>query len=301
MKDRTTFDNARLLRQLSEIEPPPEVVQRALERTREALTICPLPARDVAQENWRHPSRHALGVAAAIAAVLVVAAGGAYLLFFATSGVASAFAQVQFAIAHVPCVACSVEWITVPKGIVAKPGTSVTDIAGNRWRCESADGTEVLVNDSRRGMSMQLFPPQKRAVILRRSSWSEPSSFANLLKGLQYCNADEVEQLEDGDLDGRTVERYRVLPESPLSGGVEMLVSVDPQTHLPVRIESTTDKLGGLLHVVCKDFSYDERDPSLFAMVPPEGYQVETYQEGEPHVLEVQEVDESWQDADSLD
>ena len=81
-----------------------------------------------------------------------------------------------------------------------------------------------------------------------------------------------------------------------------MLVSVDPQTHLPVRIEYTTDKVGGLLHVVCKDFSFDERDPSLFAMVPPEGYQVEEYQEGEPHVVrEPKEVGESWQDADGLD
>jgi hypothetical protein len=76
------------------------------------------------------------------------------------------------------------------------------------------------------------------------------------LRWLRDCEPDQVERLKDGELNGRTVERYRVLPESPFSEGADVLVTVDPLTHLPVRIEQRTDKFGGLLHVVCKDFSF---------------------------------------------
>ena len=87
----------------------------------------------------------------------------------------------------------------------------------------------------------------------------------------------QQESVEDGHFDGRTVERYRVPPEAAISGGVEMLVSVDPKTHLPVRIEYSTDKVGGLFQAECRDFSFEQRDPSLFAVVPPQGYRVESY------------------------
>ena len=110
MKDRNTSNDARLLRQLSDIEPPPEVMQRALERTRKALANSPIPARDISQANWRHRSRHILQVAAAIVAVLLVAVGGAYFLFFATSGATSAFAQVQSAIEQAHALRIQWKW-----------------------------------------------------------------------------------------------------------------------------------------------------------------------------------------------
>lgn len=286
MKDDNTFDDLRLLSQLSDIEPPPEVVQRALERTREALANSPIPARDASQANWSHPSWHVLRVAAAIVAMLLVGMGGAYFLFFASSGATSALAQMHSAIEKVPCVAClvEVEWTNAPKDFVARPGTQVIDLASNRVRFETADGALIFLADNRRGVFMTLHPTQKRADIMRSPSTRELPAFSGFLLTLRNCDANEVEQLTDGDLEGQTVERFRVLPESPYSGGAKMVVFVDPQTHLPVRIEieqQWPDKVGGL-HVVCKDFSFSERNPSLFSMVPPEGYQVIEYLEGEP-------------------
>ncbi len=293
MKDRATFDNSRLLKQLSDLEPRPEAVQRALDRTRQALTSSPSPAQSGSEAHrWRGNSQ-LLRVAAVTAAALMVAVGAAYFLFFAKSGATSAFAEVQTAIARVSCVTVTVEVLKAPKGLVAHPGTYVVDIARKRSRFDSADGTEVYVIDFSSGMWMVLHRTQKQASIMqmRNSSESEHPSFAEFLELLRECDAGQVEQLKDVEINGRRVDRYRVLPESRFAGGVEMmLVFVDPRTHLPVRIEQMTNKLGGPLHLVCKDFSFGECDPALFAMVPPEGYRVWHFPESD--LEEPQQLDE---------
>jgi hypothetical protein len=90
-----------------------------------------------------------------------------------------------------------------------------------------------------------------------------------------------------------------VKPSNAIESGQKRLYPVVRKyscssTHLPVRVESTTDKVGGLLHVVGKDFSFDQRDPSLLAVVPPEGYQVvdmsqlSELQAPQPHVPRMQ-------------
>ncbi|MHB1035890.1 MAG: LolA family protein [Pirellulales bacterium] len=291
MNDRTTSDEARLLRQLSQIEPLPEVVRRAVERTRAALTRSQSRAKDMPPETRGRGKARLLQVAAAIAAVLLVAVGGAYFLFVATLGPTSAFAQVQAAIEQVPCVAFSAEVIQSPKGVSAKSGTQAIDLAGNRSRFEAADG-EVFVVDHARGMWMHLDPVHKQAFVLRNQPLQHMPSFGDFLKSLRDCDAGSVERLQDGNIDGQTVERYRIPPEAPIAAGAEMLVSVDPRTHLPVRIDLTvTTAGGGPLHIVCKAFSFDQRDPSLFAMVPPAGYQVDSSSVPESQVVPETKVD----------
>jgi hypothetical protein len=274
MKDHVASEFARLLRQVSVIEPSLEESERAFLRTRKALSEGFVAATSVSEETLLGSDRRARWIAARIAAVLFVAIGGIGYLFLATPG-AQVFAQVQSALTEVPSISFSVEVLKAPEDVVVTPGISVVDLVENRFRFQSADGAEISVIDGKHGISMRVFPRQQRAVIWRHRSLDHLPTFMGLLKSLRDCDATLAERMSDAELDGRAVERYRIPPESSLSGGVEMLVYVDPKTHLPVRIDSTTDTLGAPLHIVCKDFSFVPSDPSLFATVPPEGYLVD--------------------------
>jgi hypothetical protein len=211
---------------------------------------------------------------AMIAMVVAMFICGTFFALLGNSGATSAFAEVQRAMRQVACVSYSVESIEKPEGLSGIDGTVVTEFAGRRFRFEKADGGSIHVSDFERGVFMDLLPSQKRAVIWHYNTGKHPT-YAEFLERLRNGKADKVERLEDGEMDGRTVYRYRVPPESRMSGGAEILVSVDPITFLPVQIEVRTDALGFPLHILAKDFSYEPRDPSLFAMVPPEGYEVE--------------------------
>ncbi len=274
MKDRTTSDCVRILKQVAAIEPPPEALQRALAQTRKTLDS-PTSATQALPVDLRRGGQRLLRIVAATAAALVVAVGGACLIFFAPSGATSAFAKVQSAIEKVSCVSCSVEVLESPKDVVAKSGTSLVDLERNRSRFESADGEDIYVTDGKRRISMVLYPNEKRAVVMQSSSAAELPSFTNFLDGLRNCDPDLVEQLKDANFDGRRVERYRILPEAPIAGGVNILVSVDPKTRLPVRIESSTDLFGEPLRIENNNFSFEQCDPALFETVPPQGYQVD--------------------------
>jgi len=127
---------------------------------------------------------------------------------------------------------------------------------------------------------MFLYPKQKRAVVERTPLATKLPSSINFLEGLRDCDTDWVEQGKDAYFEGQRVEKYKIIPESPFSGGMDVLVFVDPKTRLPVRIESSVNDvylhvLGGPLSVVSNNFSYDQLDSTLFATVPPEGYRVD--------------------------
>lgn len=281
MNDHTTSDEVRLLRQLAEREPPPEAMQRAIERTREALVARVIPGNKPRQLPIRRGAPRWMRWSAIISVVAAMCLGGTFFAFFGKSGTTSALAEVQHALQQVYCVTFSVEAIAVPKdypgNISGVHGTGVQEFAGRRHRFESADGKSIQVFDLDRAVFMNILTTEKRAWIWHQDTTARRyPTLAELLERLRSGKVDKAERLVDGKIDGRTVFRYRIPPESRLSGGTEVLLSVDSATFLPVRIEYKTDVFGAspLLHVALKDFSYEPRDPSLFAMVPPEGYEV---------------------------
>ena len=76
-------------------------------------------------------------------------------------------------------------------------------------------------------------------------------------------------------------DRYRLPPDSPLANGSEWLFFVDPQTQLPVRVEGIVrDKSGAVrVRLACTEFSFRECDASLFELTPPEGYQLQKFED----------------------
>lgn len=302
MNDHTASDEVRLLSRLAEREPPPEAMERAIERTRRILIARVTPQNKPPQQPMRRGVPRWMRWSAMISVVAAVCLGGAFFAFFGKSGTTSALAEVQHALQQVYCVTFSVEVIEVPKDypgdISGIHGTGVQEFAGRRHRFESADGKSIQVYDLDRGVFMNILTTEKRAWIWHQDTTARRyPTLAELLERLRSGKVDKAERLVDGKIDGRTVFRYRIPPESRLSGGTEVLLSVDPATFLPVRIEYKTDVFGAspLLHVALKDFSYEPRDPSLFAMVAPEGYEVSVYPEDEttyePKPLRQQPID----------
>jgi hypothetical protein len=151
-------------------------------------------------------------------------------------------------------------------------------MARRRVRWETVDGEEISIYDAKRGIWLQLFPRQKRAILMTGMERHDQSpGFGRLFAELRKAKSNYVEQLPDTELDGRRVERYRILPDSPLGEGTESLLFVDPQTKLPIRSEATGRDNDGrvLARAVLTDFSFDPCDASLFELVPPEGYHLE--------------------------
>jgi hypothetical protein len=275
MKDQSIPDCVRLLKQVSDIEPPPEALQRALEKTRKAIGDRRSPTAHVVPVSLGRSGYRLLRFVVAAAAILVVAFGGAFVVFITPSGATSAFAEMQAAIERVSYVSCTIRVLGAPNDQVAKSGTQLIDLDRNRYRFESAGGEEIGVSDVNRGIFLLLYPMQKRAFVKEDASAPQLASFTSFLNALRDCDPAWVEKVNDAMFEGRRVERYRVLPEAPISGGAYTLVSVDPDTHLPVRIECTADISGEPLRVESNNFSYDQLDPNLFATVPPKGYQVD--------------------------
>jgi hypothetical protein len=274
MKDQSISDCVRLLKQVSDIEPPPEALQQALEQTRKALGDRPSPTAHMLPVTLGRSGHHLRRFVATAAAILVLAVG-AIVVFITPSSETSAFAQVQEAIERVSYVSCKIRVLGAPNDQIAKTGTQLIDLDRNRYRFESTGGEEIGVFDGNRGVFLLLYPMQKRAAVNENPSATPLPSFMNFLDALRDCDPAWVEQVKDSLIEGRRVERYRVLPEAPISGGAYTLVSVDPDTHLPVRIECTADISGEPLRVESTNFSYDQLDPNLFATVPPQGYQVD--------------------------
>ncbi len=299
MNDSTTPDDALMLRRLAALEPPPEVMERAIERTRGALVARVVPCNKPAQQPERRGTPRWMRWSAIISILAGMVLVGLYYGFFAKSGTSNVLAEVQHAFQQVYCVTFTAKTIQLPENHPGMnfqtDGTVVQEFAGRRYRFESADGESISVYDLDRGVFMDIRPTKKQASIWHQDTTARGyPTLAELLERLRSGKIDKAERLVDGEIDGRSVLRYRIPPESRLSGGTEVLLSVDSATFLPVRIEHKTDAFGFSppLHIVYKDFSFEPRDPSLFAMVPPEGYEVHVISEDDETVSEIKPLSE---------
>jgi hypothetical protein len=112
-----------------------------------------------------------------------------------------------------------------------------------------------------------------------------PFGPANLYDFFRYMHKDSAKRLPDREIDGKIAIGFaaavRITPFPP----VEVNVWVDPDTDLPVRMESSEKGENGAVttQVVMHDFRFDEEvDPELFSFEPPVGYTVQEY--GQPEL-----------------
>jgi len=261
-----------LLRQLSAVEPSPEIVERAMARTREVIERTEFQPSEVPATPRRSNGLRPFPALVAIAAVVAVAAT-AYLLMAITSP--NAFADVQSALAEVSTVSFTVEVLAAPADARVDPGVATIDLDRDRYRFESADKSLITIDDRRRGNFLYLDLTHKRAVVMRDRARVAPS-FAEFLEAVRMCDAKWVEQLPNGEVDGRSVQRFRLRPDAHASfAGQKIVVTVDPMTHLPLQFDIKSDALGAPLHLVYRDFSFAPEDPELFSTQVPEGFELD--------------------------
>ncbi len=208
-----------------------------------------------------------------IAAVLAMAAT-TYLLM--TIAGPNAFAEVQSALAEVSTVSFTVEVLAAPADVRVDPGVATIDLDRNRHRFDSADKSLITIDDPTRGVFLYLDLTLKRAVVMRDRARVHNPSFAEFLEAVRKCDPKWVEQLPNGEVDGRNVERFRLRPDAHASfAGQEIVITVHPTTHLPLQFDIKSDALGAPLHLVYRDFSYAPAEPELFSTQVPEGFELD--------------------------
>ncbi|MHC4744042.1 MAG: hypothetical protein ACYS8Z_19160, partial [Planctomycetota bacterium] len=222
------------------------------------------PAKSIRPSNiWRIVMKSGITKLAAAAVIIVALAFGVYFLTGPGAGVA--FADVIRPILNARTAVLDI--------IVGDEDTSpvITDmVMGSRIRRTLANIDAVSIIDLETARILTLEPKDKNATYIDLEGLPEQKttnylqSLQNLIIELQDSPHFVVEELPEQEIDGQVAVGF--LAKHPR---VELTIWADPQTALPIRIESQE----GQLFIICKNFQFDvQMDPNLFSMDVPEGY-----------------------------
>jgi hypothetical protein len=277
MKDNVVTEVARLLNRLSRLEPSPEAMDRAQQRTRAALAgAAPVPVTASRKNRW---ARRLVSTAAIAATILIVLA----VVGVGWPGRASrpAFAAVQDAIEELTTVVYTGE---VPAGEVSPgfgPCRVAVELATGRIRHDDHVSGAIMICDLQRHAMMNIFPKERRAILHENVPMgADLAETRDFFRHLRQARPEGFQRLADGEIDGRKVEQYRLPRDKAALGGVEGVVFVAAADHLPVRIEGSfefPDHGHRICHFTLKDFRYNQADGSLWAFTAPDGYRLEKY------------------------
>jgi hypothetical protein len=126
----------------------------------------------------------------------------------------------------------------------------------------------VAIIDLQEGRILQLTLEKKEAAYIDLKDWSSIPNYMerlrNVITGLQEHPEFAVEELGEQEIAGQRLIGFRAMHPK-----AEITIWADPETALPVRIEST----GGQMKLITKNLKFDvPMDESLFSMDLPEGY-----------------------------
>lgn len=206
--------------------------------------------------SWRGAGLTVSVVAVAFLVGVIVTSG------FLTSN--SVFAQVQEAASKIRSIRFrSLEF----EGGRDPRVTSVVIVSGVGERSEYPDGVEVI-SDYKSGRKLSLNHRTKTAEIVQLLD--SPASLDQLWGRFLRLPAEQVKKLVPGTIDGKSVNRFEVQENGSL------IVSVDPSTNLPVRMEMEFNNgEKGMYRHVATDFVFNSAvDPSVLSTTPPSEYQL---------------------------
>jgi len=126
----------------------------------------------------------------------------------------------------------------------------------------------VAIIDLQEGRILQLTHEKKEAAYIDLKDWPSIPNYMerlrNVITGLQEHPEFAVEELGEQEIAGQRLIGFRAIHPK-----AEITIWADPETALPVRIESTA----GQMKLVTKNLKFDvPMDESLFSMDVPEGY-----------------------------
>jgi hypothetical protein len=215
-------------------------------------------------EIWRIVMKSGITKLAAAAVIIIAFAFGIYFL----TGPGVAFADVIRPILNAETAIFNI--VLGEEG----DGPVIQDmVMGSRIRRTVSTMDDVTIIDLDACRILELDPKEQKAVYYDLKGLPE-GKITNYLETLRKVITElqdsphfVVEELGEHEVDGQVAVGFRA--KHPR---VELTIWADPQTALPIRIESQE----GQLFIICKDFQFDaEMDPELFSMDAPEGYTVQ--------------------------
>ena len=228
--------------------------------------------------RWRWIMRSPVSRIAA-AAIFVLAIGVAML--FQGGGGGAAFAFDDFAAPILEAKTVRFKMTIEMKGPPVQTLTGevmVLDRVRMREVTQLADMPKfVVIRDLSQGKSLTLVPASKTATVLTSTSKRkdktpeyDAAAFFRLFQlVVEKPDAVEHESLGEKEIDGRKVVGFHI--SSPVG---DLILWGDPETGLPVRLE-TTSGIEGSVKATFTDFAFNvDLDESLFSLEPPAGYTV---------------------------
>jgi RNA polymerase sigma-70 factor, ECF subfamily len=150
-------------------------------------------------------------------------------------------------------------------------------LAPGRWREIRANRISVWDTAGRPGRMLNL-DPQRRTAIEQTLGARAGNVITDFLSDFPQMRVNAQESLGRQQVDGRSADVWRGRTSATLDSVDWTWVttlSVDPGTHLPIRIEQVQTGRGVERRHTWSDFVYHANvDESLFSMTPPEGYEV---------------------------
>lgn len=137
-------------------------------------------------------------------------------------------------------------------------------------RLELPDG-DVAIANRKEDRSVRLKHGEKKAVVVE--GFVDPEKPVDMYERIRNARSRTARRVEKLTVDGKVLDGFQFT-----ENGKTTRVWVNPETELPVRIESTEPlPLGGQVVNVATNFVFDaELDPALFSTKPPADYAVET-------------------------
>ena len=237
-------------------------------------------------ETSRSPWKRSVSMSLRITAGVLVAAslaGVATLLVPRQSTAKMTLAEVQATVEKTQTMTCKCFHQKVPPAKQKDEPDRILIRGPNIVRFEQADGS-YTVTDFARHKSLLVDPAKKSARVLE--GFTPPGgvqiqSFYDLFRSIA---SRPVKTLPPRLIGGKMCVGFVVrnpmegAPGLPKSPEAETTVWVNPETKLPLRIETVTREDGVTLTEIMSGIVFDRPlDPALFVLTPPEGYKVETF------------------------
>ena len=216
-----------------------------------------------------------------IAAGFVFVAGIAALFIPRESAANVTFAEVQAKVKQTQTVTGKVTTVTLPTPQKADESYRLLIRGPHVVRLETSDGG-YTITDYHLHKSILVDPAQKSARVFE--SINLPT--LNFYEFFRSIATNPIKQLPAHEINGKKVVGFIARPPAlegaryPSAGPKpETTVWVDPQTKLPLQIQTTSNEQGGVnVTQTVTDISFDiPLDAALFDMTPPAGFNVESF------------------------
>ncbi|MFI5454350.1 MAG: outer membrane lipoprotein carrier protein LolA [Isosphaerales bacterium] len=220
-----------------------------------------------------------------IAAGVLIVAGVATLLVPRQSAANVTFAEVQATVERTQTMTCTITNKTTPSAETKDEPYRLLIRGPKLVRVEQADGGYTITDFGRR-KAVLIDPAHKTVRILGGLAVPGNASALNFYELFRSSAANPIKTLPSREIGGKKaigfVVRGPILkgdPHQPKEPEPEITVWVDPETKLPVRIETTgrSVKEGVTFSQVISNIVFDRPiAAALFDLTPPAGYRVDS-------------------------